>query len=341
VMHWFPIYVKEIWALPSDHALVYGSLGDHLELIPIMFVVAGISFYLGSRSSGARKGWLFIFGALAFLTPFTLGSWGGLLMVAGVIGGNTAGWVSDLFFQSRRGPAAAGMYGFMALCIVGMNFVLTPPATEVAWAKDGSGLQEGDQIQKIGGRDVEGWADVRMAVRCVPAACVSSGWDGEACTCSSSIPQTPAPTDEGIAARIVRGGETMDLMLPDPKPVLRAGEARKLKARPVLPISPFILGAIVFLVSLCVIGTHGLLSGTATMDFGGRKGAATAVGLIDGFVYLGTAVQSLSLGYLTSISWSYWPPFLIPFAVVGFLLCLRIWHAKPGGSSGKAAPTKS
>jgi len=43
-----------------------------------------------------------------------------------------------------------------------------------------------------------------------------------------------------------------------------------------------------------------MLSGTATMDFGGRKGAATAVGLIDGFVYLGTGVQSISLGFITS-----------------------------------------
>ena len=70
--------------------------------------------------------------------------------------------------------------------------------------------------------------------------------------------------------------------------------------------------------------------GTATMDFGGRKGAATAVGVIDGFVYLGTALQSVCLGYLTSNSWTYWPWFLLPFALIGFGLCLRIWHAKPG-----------
>ena len=89
------------------------------------------------------------------------------------------------------------------------------------------------------------------------------------------------------------------------------------------------LGALMVLISLCVIGSHGLLSGTATMDFGGRKGAGTAVGVIDGAVYLGTALQSLSLGYLTTRDWSYWPIFLIPFGVAGFLLTLRIWHAKP------------
>jgi OPA family glycerol-3-phosphate transporter-like MFS transporter len=89
------------------------------------------------------------------------------------------------------------------------------------------------------------------------------------------------------------------------------------------------LGLLVFLMSICVIGTHGLLSGTATMDFGGRRGAATAVGIIDGFVYLGTGLQSLALGYLTTKSWTYWPVFMAPFAVAGFAMLLTIWNAKP------------
>ena len=72
-----------------------------------------------------------------------------------------------------------------------------------------------------------------------------------------------------------------------------------------------------------------MLSGTSTMDFGGRRAAATAVGLIDGFVYLGTGVQSLSLGFLTTQSWNYWPPFLVPFALLGLILAIRIWYAFP------------
>ncbi|MEW6742352.1 MAG: MFS transporter [Planctomycetota bacterium] len=93
--------------------------------------------------------------------------------------------------------------------------------------------------------------------------------------------------------------------------------------------SPWLLGLCVVLISYCVIGTHGMLSGTATMDFGGRKNAGTAVGLIDGLVYLGTGLQSISLGFLTEKSWSYWPPFLIPFAVLGLVLGLRIRKAIP------------
>lgn len=89
--------------------------------------------------------------------------------------------------------------------------------------------------------------------------------------------------------------------------------------------------ALTFFISLAVIGVHGLLSGTATMDFGGRKGTATAVGVIDGFVYLGTAAQSFALGHITSSpgGWRWWPWFLFPFGVIGILLLLRIWHAMP------------
>ncbi len=102
----------------------------------------------------------------------------------------------------------------------------------------------------------------------------------------------------------------------------------------VLYDSPIILGAMVIVISLCVIGAHGMLSGTATMDFGGRKGAATAVGVIDGFVYLGTGLQSLSLGYITSWNWQYWPVFLLPFSLIGFALALKIWKAVPNAKKG-------
>lgn len=97
----------------------------------------------------------------------------------------------------------------------------------------------------------------------------------------------------------------------------------------ILRSNPFALGVIVIFMSFCVIGVHGLLSGTATMDFGGRKGAATAVGIIDGFVYLGTGFQSICLGYITMWNWNYWPIFLIPFTLVGLALALKIWHALP------------
>ncbi len=219
VMHWFPIYAKEVLKLPSDSFWRNGSWA-HWKIIGSIFLVAIIFFILATRTKGKRRVWLIISGALIFLAPFMLGGWGGILMVAGVIGGNVAGWVSDLFFESRRAPAAGGLYGILALVLIFMFFSM-------------------DHI--------------------------------------------------------------------------------------------WILGAIVFVVSICVIGTHGLLSGTATMDFGGRKGAATAVGMIDGFVYLGTGVQSFALGWITMHNWHWWPIFLLPFALLGFYLLTRIWNEKPKG----------
>lgn len=337
VMHWFPIYASEVWALDKHHALRNGSW-ENGGLIVMMFVIAAISGLIASRASGRRRGMLIVFAALAFLTPFLQGGWGGLLFVAGVVGGNVAGWVSDLFFQSRRGPAAAGLYGVLAVCTLAMMFVLAPPTNSVSTADAKSGLLADDQILALAGKPVEGWADVRKATTCwAPTRCEKSEWDSENCVCSTKAAPGAAMSSGFIPATVLRGGDKLELELPDPMAVQRAGDKRFLKASPVLPLNPFLLGGVVFLISLCVIGTHGLLSGTATIDFGGRKGAATAGGLIDGAVYLGTGLQSIAIGFLTEKSWSYWPAFLLPFAIVGFLLCLKIWNAKPKGSS-KPAP---
>jgi OPA family glycerol-3-phosphate transporter-like MFS transporter len=115
--------------------------------------------------------------------------------------------------------------------------------------------------------------------------------------------------------------------------------------------SQWVLGACVFVISYCVIGTHGMLSGTASMDFGGRKNVGTAVGLIDGLVYLGTGFQSICLGFITESGkgwdfggylsagrqgWSLWPVFLFPFSIIGTLLAIRIWKAIPEAAKKRA-----
>jgi OPA family glycerol-3-phosphate transporter-like MFS transporter len=104
-----------------------------------------------------------------------------------------------------------------------------------------------------------------------------------------------------------------------------------------LTANPWYLGAGVLIISMAVIGVHGILSGTATMDFGGHRNTGTATGIVDGVVYLGVAVQAFALGQLTPPgaaktdprNWTAWPWFLVPFAVIGLLLATRIWHAKP------------
>ena len=98
-----------------------------------------------------------------------------------------------------------------------------------------------------------------------------------------------------------------------------------------------VLGGLVVLMSLCIIGVHGMLSGTASMDFGGKRNVGVAVGIIDGFVYLGTALESFILGKVLPTGdaardpshWWAWPLVMAPAALAGFLLATRVWNAKP------------
>jgi OPA family glycerol-3-phosphate transporter-like MFS transporter len=93
--------------------------------------------------------------------------------------------------------------------------------------------------------------------------------------------------------------------------------------------SPLILGCAAVLIVMCAVGTTSLMAGTAATDFGGRKAAATCSGIVDGCTYLGSGIQSFSLGYLTTWNWHYWPYFLMPFALIGMLIAIKIWHNLP------------
>jgi OPA family glycerol-3-phosphate transporter-like MFS transporter len=79
-----------------------------------------------------------------------------------------------------------------------------------------------------------------------------------------------------------------------------------------------------------IFGVHGMLSGTASMDFGGRKAAATAAGLLDGVQYFGSGFVGWGLGWLLDrYHWAIWPYATIPFALIGAGLMMTLWNAKP------------
>jgi OPA family glycerol-3-phosphate transporter-like MFS transporter len=101
---------------------------------------------------------------------------------------------------------------------------------------------------------------------------------------------------------------------------------------------PYVIGYIAIAMSLCVIGVHGMLSGTASMDFGGVKNAGIAVGIIDGFVYAGTALQAML--YAKTLpeggaaakdpdNWWFWPVAMVPIACIGLALSYRIRNERP------------
>ena len=90
----------------------------------------------------------------------------------------------------------------------------------------------------------------------------------------------------------------------------------------------------IVVLSFFVNGAHGMIGGAASMDFGGKKAAATAAGLFDGVQYLAGAVVGVSLGRLIDTQgWTSWPFAPIPFAIVGALVMSRLWNVLPGGRS--------
>jgi OPA family glycerol-3-phosphate transporter-like MFS transporter len=101
------------------------------------------------------------------------------------------------------------------------------------------------------------------------------------------------------------------------------------------------IGWVVVLMTLAVIGVHGMLSGTASMDFGGKKNVGIVVGVIDGMVYLGTSLEAVVLkGVLPkdalakiSSNWWTWPAVILPAAIVGLLLSTRVWNARPASKA--------
>lgn len=111
--------------------------------------------------------------------------------------------------------------------------------------------------------------------------------------------------------------------------------------------TPSIAGFVIVAMVMSVLGVHGVLSGTASADFGGKKNAGVATGIIDGFVYAGVGLQSLIIGNVLPktpelakdvANWRIWPLTMIPVAVVGLFLATRVWNAKPKPKEAATAP---
>jgi OPA family glycerol-3-phosphate transporter-like MFS transporter len=120
--------------------------------------------------------------------------------------------------------------------------------------------------------------------------------------------------------------------------------------------APEAIGWIVAAMSMAIIGVHGMLTATASADFAGKANTGMAVGIIDGFVYIGSTIQSFIYGAMLPAAkirdandclvsnpeakkienWTIWPYAMIPAALIGFALSLKIWNARPskGGGGG-------
>jgi OPA family glycerol-3-phosphate transporter-like MFS transporter len=75
-----------------------------------------------------------------------------------------------------------------------------------------------------------------------------------------------------------------------------------------------------------------MIGGAASMDFGGRKAAATAAGLFDGMQYVAGSLVGIGMGFLLDrFGWGVWALAPVPFALLGAVLMLRLWNVLPQG----------
>jgi OPA family glycerol-3-phosphate transporter-like MFS transporter len=82
--------------------------------------------------------------------------------------------------------------------------------------------------------------------------------------------------------------------------------------------------------SFAISIVHSMLSGTASMDFGGKRAAATAAGMFDGMQYIGGSFVGIGMGLLLDrYGWGAWAPSMIGFSVIGAILMLTLWNARP------------
>jgi len=107
--------------------------------------------------------------------------------------------------------------------------------------------------------------------------------------------------------------------------------------------SPLFVGCAAVLIVMASVGLTSLMAGSAATDFGGRKATATCSGIVDGCTYLGSGIQSFFIGHLLPAesvvaaqtflflprSWHWWPLFMVPFAFLGLIVAIKIWHALP------------
>lgn len=142
----------------------------------------------------------------------------------------------------------------------------------------------------------------------------------------------------GIAGAFVAGTLSDWMFTSRRPPVAFIGYFLQILCLGVIWISPGVEWIIMAFIinSFAISMVHSMLSGTASMDFGGRKAAASATGMFDGMQYIGGAAVGSGMGWmLERWGWGAWGPSMIGFSLIGALLMMKLWNAVPtsGGNS--------
>jgi sugar phosphate permease len=104
---------------------------------------------------------------------------------------------------------------------------------------------------------------------------------------------------------------------------------------PFIPVSRWGMGIGMFVMGFLIFIPDSLISGAAAIDFGSKRGASTANGVINGFGSVGQMIGVTLPGTLTSFlkpGQDIWPPIFvglgIALAVAGLMLA-PLWHRVP------------
>jgi OPA family glycerol-3-phosphate transporter-like MFS transporter len=136
----------------------------------------------------------------------------------------------------------------------------------------------------------------------------------------------------GIAGAFVAGYMSDRLFQHRRPPVAFIGYVLQIGALAVVWKAPGLTAVIAaFMVnSMAISMVHSMLSGTASMDFGGQRAAATAAGMFDGMQYVGGSFVGYGMGLmLERFGWGSWGPSMIGFSALGAVLMLVLWNARP------------
>ena len=140
----------------------------------------------------------------------------------------------------------------------------------------------------------------------------------------------------GIAGAFIAGFASDKLFGHRRPPVALIGYLLQVGALYVVWKAPSLeLVIVAFIVnSMAISMVHSMLSGTASMDFGGKRAAATAAGMFDGMQYVGGSFVGFGMGWmLEKYGWGAWGPSMIGFAAIGAILMLTLWNARPTRSA--------
>jgi MFS transporter, OPA family, glycerol-3-phosphate transporter len=105
-----------------------------------------------------------------------------------------------------------------------------------------------------------------------------------------------------------------------------------------LPANRWMLAASLFFIGLFTYAPDSLVSGTAAVDFGTKRGASTASGLINGCGSIGAIVGGTIPGFFQKTwGWHGVFTFLAAAVLLAGVLLLPKWNAVPESNGGKAS----